>query len=66
MADLVMMLSSSVPAHIMPGGKYISSGILVEKKEQVAAAIRECGFEIVEIREDGMWCAIVATLLVEA
>ena len=66
MADLVMMLSGSVPAHILPGGKYISSGILVEKKEQVAAAIRECGFEIVEIREDGMWCAIVATLPVEA
>lgn len=66
MADLVMMLSGSVPAHILPGGKYISSGILVEKKDQVAAAIKDCGFEIVEIREDGMWCAIVATLPVEA
>lgn len=62
MADLVMMLSGDVAKHLLPGGKYISSGILVEKRDQVAAAIRDCGFEIAEIREDGMWCAIVAQL----
>ena len=61
MADLVMMLSADVAKHILPGGKYISSGILVGKRDQVAAVIRDCGFDIVEIREDGMWCAIVAT-----
>ena len=61
MADLVMMLSADVAKHILPGGKYISSGILVEKRDQVAAVIRDCGFDFVEIREDGMWCAIVAT-----
>ena len=62
MADLVMMLSADVAKHLLPGGKYISSGILVEKRDQVARAIRDCGFEILEIREDGMWCAIVAVL----
>ena len=60
MADLVMMLSADVAKHILPGGKYISSGILVEKRDQVADVIRGCGFDIVEIREDCMWCAIVA------
>lgn len=62
MADLVMMLSADVAKHLLPGGYYISSGILVEKEELVADTIRSCGFEIVEIREDGMWCAIVAKL----
>lgn len=62
MADLVMMLSEHAAKHMASGGIYISSGILVEKEEQVAAAIRKCGFEIKEIREDGMWCAIAATL----
>lgn len=62
MADLVMMLSGDVAKHILPGGKYISSGILVEKRDQVADVIRGCGFEIIEIKEDGMWCAIVAAL----
>ena len=62
MADLVMMLSGSVPGHIVPGGTYISSGILVEKRDMVAQAIEKCGFKILEIREDGMWCAIAATI----
>ena len=61
MADLVMMLSGDVAKHILPGGMYISSGILVEKRDLVAGVIRDCGFDIVEIREDGMWCAIAAT-----
>ena len=60
MADLVMMLSEDVAKHLLPGGIYISSGILVEKEEQVAEKIRELGFEIIEIKEDGMWCAIAA------
>lgn len=65
MADLVKRLSGDVAKHLRKGGRYISSGILVEKRDEVAAAIRACGFEIVEIKEDGMWCAIVARLTAE-
>ena len=60
MADLVMMLSADEAKHMLPGGRYISSGILVEKRDLVAQTIVDCGFEIIEIMEDGMWCAIVA------
>ena len=60
MADLVMLLSSHVMPHIKKDGIYISSGILVEKEEIVCEAIRAGGFDIIEIREDGMWCAIAA------
>ncbi len=62
MADLVMMLSGDVPAHMKEGGVYISSGILVEKEEVVSKAIVDAGFKIIEIKEDGMWCAIAAKL----
>lgn len=62
MADLVIMLSADVAKHLLPGGRYISSGILIEKRDQVAQAIKDSGFEIVEIKEDGMWCAIVASM----
>ena len=62
MADLVVMLSEDVAGHLYPGGRYISSGILTEKKAEVAQAIENCGFTITEIKEDGMWCAIVASL----
>ena len=60
MADLVMMLSKDVKRHLKDGGYYISSGILEEKKDVVAEAIKECGFEIVEIFCENEWVAIVA------
>ena len=60
MADLVMLLSEDARKHLTEDGIFISSGILVEKEEMVSAAIREAGFRIVEIAEDGEWCAIAS------
>ena len=60
MADIVMMLAESAKEHLADGGVFISSGILVEKRDKVAEAVKAAGFEIVEIAEDGEWCAIVA------
>lgn len=60
MADLVMSLAKSAGKHLEKDGVFISSGILVEKKETVAAAVKAAGFEILEIVEDGEWCAIAA------
>ncbi len=60
MADLVMLLSKDARKHLTRDGVFISSGILVEKEEKVSAAIREAGFKILEIAEDGEWCAIAA------
>ena len=61
MADLVIMLSEDVRRHLRDGGRYISSGIIDEKLDEVADSIRRCGFTIEEIATDGMWCAIVAS-----
>lgn len=60
MADLVMMLSKDVATHLKGKSIYISSGILIEKQKQVVSAIEECGFHILDIMEDGEWCAIAA------
>lgn len=62
MADLVMMLSKDVAAHLTGKSIYISSGILIEKQEEVVAAIEECGFQILDIMEEGEWCAIAAQI----
>ena len=60
MADLVIMLSADVSKHLKPNGIYISSGILNEKEEIVSVAIRNAGFEIIEVLHKNDWCAIVA------
>ncbi|MCQ2544902.1 MAG: 50S ribosomal protein L11 methyltransferase [Clostridia bacterium] len=60
MHNLVMELAPSARKHLAKEGIFISSGILIEKKEQVAKAIKDAKFEILEIPEDGEWCAIIA------
>nr|WP_315024326.1 50S ribosomal protein L11 methyltransferase [uncultured Aminipila sp.] len=62
MADLVMTLSCDVAKHLKGKGIFISSGILIEKQEQVSESIKNNGFEIVEALEQGDWCAIAARL----
>lgn len=60
MHNLVMELAPSARKHLNKEGIFISSGILIEKRDQVAKAIKDAKFEILEIPEDGEWCAIVA------
>ncbi|MDD4565903.1 MAG: 50S ribosomal protein L11 methyltransferase [Eubacteriales bacterium] len=62
MADLIISLSKDISAHLRGKGIYISSGILIEKKEQVVYAMKECGFQILDILEEEEWCAIAAQL----
>ena len=60
MHNLVMQLAPSARKHLAKNGLFISSGILLEKKDQVAEEVKRAGFDILEIPEDGEWCAIVA------
>ena len=60
MAEIIIAICGSIPACLKEGGVFIASGIITEKKEAVAAALREAGFEISEIREDEGWCAVAA------
>lgn len=60
MAPLVIELSGAAADHLVCKGIYISSGILIEKRDMVAEAVKESGFEILEILEEGEWCAIAA------
>lgn len=58
-AGLNISLASGANNHLKDGGIYISSGILVEQKENVVRAIEDKGFDKIEVLEDGIWCAIV-------
>lgn len=60
MADLVIRLAPAAAEHLEAGGIFISSGILDIKEDIVAEAVREAGFEIIDVLHDGEWCAIVA------
>ena len=60
LADVIIPLSGVVREFMKPGALFISSGIINMKQEAVEAALKENGFEIVEIVTQGDWVCIVA------
>lgn len=60
LADVIIPLSGEVGMHIKQGGLFISSGIIITKKESVKEAIIKNGFQILDILEMGDWVSIVA------
>lgn len=60
LADVIIPLSGVVREFMKPGALFISSGIINMKQEAVEAALKENGFEIVEIVTQGDWVSIVA------
>lgn len=59
MADLIIILSKDVSKHLLANGIFIASGILIEKKDEVIAALKTQGFSILDSLSDGEWCAVV-------
>ncbi|GMQ56744.1 50S ribosomal protein L11 methyltransferase [Vallitalea sediminicola] len=60
MADIIMILAKGVSKYLMPNGIFISSGIILDRVEDVKDALSTNGFKIIEIKEMGEWAAIVA------
>jgi ribosomal protein L11 methyltransferase len=62
MADIIMFLTERVKPFIEDGGYFISSGIILTKKDEVINKLTQCGFKIEEINIEGEWVCIVAKL----
>ncbi|MCI8359439.1 MAG: 50S ribosomal protein L11 methyltransferase [Lachnospiraceae bacterium] len=60
LANVLVELTPVVTAHLKPGGIYITSGIIQEKEETVAEAVRAAGMEVVEITRQGEWVSVTA------
>jgi ribosomal protein L11 methyltransferase len=65
MVDLIVILTGEIKERLEDGGIFISSGILYEKRYLAESALKNGGFEILKILEDGEWCAIAATIAKE-
>lgn len=60
LAQVLIPLTPQVYKALKPGGIYITSGIIDDKEEEVANAIKAAGLDIVEINHKGEWVSIVA------
>lgn len=61
-ADVIIALSGYVKDFMKPDGTFICSGIIIERKDEVKAALEGAGLKIREVRAMGEWAAITATL----
>lgn len=59
MAELIAMLAEGIVQHLEEGGRFIASGILVEKESLVQEAMEKAGLRLAELKEKGEWCAMV-------
>lgn len=60
LAEIILLLIPDAFKNLKPGGKFLSSGIIIEKKEEVLASLKNTGFEIQQINQMGDWIAILA------
>lgn len=59
-ADIIIFLAGDVKNFLVPGGFFIVSGIIKDRKEDVKNKLSEHNFEIVEINTQGEWVCIIA------
>ncbi|NEZ49443.1 50S ribosomal protein L11 methyltransferase [Clostridium botulinum] len=60
LADIIKILAEDVKKFVVEGGYFISSGIILDRKDDVIEKLQQCGFEIEKINVDGEWCCIIA------
>ncbi len=58
-ADVIIAMSGMFKGFIKAGGKVICSGIIDVRKDEVVAALVEEGFEILDVKEENGWVAMV-------
>lgn len=59
-ADIIISFTKKAFELIRPCGYFISSGIILDRKDHVISQLKKNNFSIIEVLEMGEWCAIVA------
>ncbi|MBQ3085654.1 MAG: 50S ribosomal protein L11 methyltransferase [Clostridia bacterium] len=59
-ADVILMLLKDLKTVLLPGGTFIASGIIDDRKDELLSAIRARGLTVTNIEEERGWVAITA------
>ncbi len=58
-ADVIIAISGFIREFMKDNGTFICSGIILERLSEVENALKEAGFDIINVKEKGEWAAIV-------
>ncbi len=61
-ADVIIGLASLAREYIKPDGTFITSGIILDRENDVASALADAGFNISGVYRRGEWVSIVCTV----
>ena len=61
-ADVIMALAPDVPGLLAPGGRFLCSGIMDSRAEEVRAALLRAGLQITNTVTESNWVAFAATV----
>lgn len=60
LAEVLLPLTPVVKKCLKPGGIYITSGIIAEKEQLVADAVKAAGMEVLEVTRQNEWVSVTA------
>lgn len=60
LAEVLVPLTPVIVHQLKKGGIYITSGIIDDKEETVATAVRTAGLTVLDIQHQGEWVSVVA------
>ena len=58
-ANAILSLAPHVPALMAPGATFIASGVVDTRRDEVVEGLRAVGLNVVEVREQNGWVAIL-------
>lgn len=61
-ADIIKFVCVDVKNFLKPNGKFICSGIILDRRQDVEEKLKEVGYNILEVKNEGEWVCIIATL----
>lgn len=61
-ADVIIPLSGKVSRYLKKGGKFLCSGIINDRIDDVLGALGKNGFSVLSKEQDGEWWAVLAEL----
>lgn len=60
-AEAILSITGDIKDYLKGGGIFISSGIILDKRDRVLESLRNNGFKIEEIKTQGEWVSIIAS-----
>jgi len=59
-ADIIMLLSKEIRSYLKNNGLFITSGIILDKINDVKESLEANGLKVLEVNTNGEWAAIIA------